>query len=177
VSTAVCSCRRFGSYGKVTVLMSFKTLLRRLRKPYGTVRAFADALGIEPSRVSRGQPFDVRGCLKLAQLTGENPSVVLRAAGKADIATLIEAQYGTPAPKPTPDERELLAALHAIPEAHTRRLLVDVARSFARLPPRASASNAPDNSGSVPPVSGTPPPEGLVHGPDSSTLFPRRASR
>jgi len=154
--------------------MSFKTLLRRLRKPYGSVKAFADALGIEPSRVSRATPFDVRGCLKLAQLTGENPSVVLRAAGKGDIATLIEQQYGAPAPKPGLDERELAEALHAIPEARTRRLLVDVARSFARLPPRPSASNAPDNSG-TPPVSGSPPPEGFVHSPESSTLFPRRA--
>jgi hypothetical protein len=74
--------------------MAFKALLKRLQRKhhYPSVQAFAEALGIrDASRLSRGKPFDVYWCLRLAQVTGEPPSVVLRAANKGAIATLIEA--------------------------------------------------------------------------------------
>ena len=95
---------------------SFATLLRRLRKRYPSVRAFARALDVDPSHLSRAmgphsQPFDVRGCLRLARVTAENPSVILRAAGKQEIADLVEALYGPATKTLTPRQQALLDAV------------------------------------------------------------------
>lgn len=70
------------------------------------------AIGVEPSHLSRamgpgGQPFNVEGCLKLAQITNTHPSTVLRAAGKGRIAALIEQLYG-PARDLSAIEQQLL---------------------------------------------------------------------
>jgi hypothetical protein len=115
--------------------MTFSALLRRCRKSFPTVRAFADALDVEPSHLSRAmgagaQPFDVRGCLRLAKITGENPGLVLRSAGKADIAELIEQLYGPPAAvRLTPEEQQLLEAFQAIADPSVRRSMLEVARA------------------------------------------------
>jgi transcriptional regulator with XRE-family HTH domain len=78
-------------------VMTFPTLLRRLLKErYPSIREFARALKVDPSHLSRAmnrkspQPFDVRGCLRLAEVTGEDPLMILRAAGKSEIADLLE---------------------------------------------------------------------------------------
>lgn len=91
----------------------FPALLRRiLKQQYRTSKAFAAALGVKPSHLSHamapgGQPFNVEGCLKLAQVTNTPPSTVLRAAGKGRIATLIEQLYG-PARELSAIEQQLL---------------------------------------------------------------------
>jgi len=77
----------------------FKGLLNRIAGTFKTQKELADALDIDPSRLSRAInagdfPFNVENCLRLAKLSGEPPSAVLRAAGKADIAELIESLYG-----------------------------------------------------------------------------------
>jgi hypothetical protein len=95
------------------VAQHFSALLRRiLKKQYRTSKAFATAIGVKPSHLSRamapdGQPFNIEGCLKLAQVTNTPPSTVLRAAGKARIATLIEQLYG-PARELSASEQQLL---------------------------------------------------------------------
>lgn len=116
--------------------MTFRTLLRRLKRHYPSTRAFAEALGVDASHLSRamgvkGQPFDVRGCLRLARVTGASPGEVLRAAGKIDIAELIEALYGAPAQQLTPEQQQLLAALDGITDPAVRQSLITVARSAA----------------------------------------------
>ena len=123
------------TYSLLHMSTAFKTLLKRLqRKHYPSVRAFADALGIkDASRLSRGQPFDVYWCLRLAQVTGEHPSVVLRAAQKGAIATLIEALYGSGRPRYTPDQQALLEALDAIRDPTVRKALITIARNAAGL--------------------------------------------
>jgi hypothetical protein len=115
--------------------VSFKSLLKRLQKRhYPSVRAFAHALGIEDaSRLSRGKPFDVYWCLRLAQVTGENPSLILRAANKGAIATLIEALYGSSRTLLTPDQQALLEALDAIRDPVIRQALIALARRAAGL--------------------------------------------
>jgi hypothetical protein len=117
--------------------MSFASLLRRLRKSYPSVRAFAQALDVEPSHLSRamaagGMPFDVRGCLRLARVTGADPGVVLRAAGKDDIASLIEALYGPAATvRLCPEQQALLEAAKEIDDPSVRASLLAVARAAA----------------------------------------------
>ena len=98
---------------------SFAALLRRLRKHYPTVQQFADALGIAPSRLSRamgsrGQSFDIAGCLKLAKVTGSSADFVLRAAGKFTVADLLQELYGTEPTRLTPEQQQLLSAFASI---------------------------------------------------------------
>jgi hypothetical protein len=114
--------------------MTFRALLKRLKKHYPSVRAFAYAIDVDPSHLSRamsatGQPFDVRGCLRLAVVTGANPADVLRAAGKTEIADLIEQLYGAPQVLLTPEQQELLAAFSAILDPVVRQSLITLARS------------------------------------------------
>jgi len=97
---------------------SFRALLRQLSKRYDTLQAFADALGIAPSRLTRsmsprGLPFDINGCLKLAKAMGLPPDQVLRAAGKARTADLIRELYGDdPALARLSDDARELAQLY-----------------------------------------------------------------
>lgn len=92
--------------------MSFRSLLRRLQKEqFGTVREFAAAMEMNPTQISRGEPFDVRGCLRLARVTGAPLGEILRAAGKADIADALGALVHDLESTPTlsADRRQLLA--------------------------------------------------------------------
>jgi hypothetical protein len=113
--------------------MTFKTLLRKLQKKhYASTVAFAQALGIkDPSRLSRGQPWDVYWCLRLAQVTGEHPSIILRAANKGVIASLIEDLYGEGRRLHTPEQQALLEALDAIRDPAVRKALITIARNAA----------------------------------------------
>ena len=113
--------------------MTFKSFLKKVQKThhYPSIRAFAAALGVDPTRLSRGTPFDVRRCLLLAQVTGENPTGVLKAAGKGELAALIEALYNTPAERLGTEETELLTAFRAIPDAEARQSLIVVAQHVA----------------------------------------------
>jgi hypothetical protein len=89
--------------------MTFKTLLRKLQKKhYASTVAFAQALGIkDPSRLSRGQPWDVYWCLRLAQVTGEGRRLH------------------------TPEQQALLEALDAIRDPAVRKALITIARNAA----------------------------------------------
>lgn len=90
----------------------FTELLKTLVIRYGSRDALGKAIGMSGSRVGRaieGQySFNIKNCLKLAEASGESPSVVLRAAGKEDVAGLIERLYGHSRPMMSVHERELL---------------------------------------------------------------------
>ncbi len=162
--------------GYRSVSTPFRQLLKRLQKKhrYPSVRAFAQALGIaDASRLSRGSPFDVKGCLRLALVTGEPPSVVLRAAGKADIAAMIEQLYGTSPPQLTAEQQQLLQALDAITDPATRAALIQMARAAVLAAPAPGSANPADTPSSSTPPTDTPP-HGVIHRPD---VFPRRAAR
>jgi hypothetical protein len=140
--------------------MSFRSLLKRLQKKHypASVRAFADALGIDASRISRGTPFDVRGCLRLAQLTGEDPTLILRAAGKSDIAALIESLYGTSRPQLSADQRAMLTAYQQL-SVEKRPTVLLIARALAAPGGAGSAGDPAEGGGDggpMPPV-GEPP--------------------
>lgn len=115
--------------------MTFKALLKKLQKKhYPSVRAFAHALGIDdPSRISRGNPFDVFWCLRLAQVTGENPSLILRTANKPEIAAMIEELYGTSKPLLNPEQQAMLEGLDAIRDPTIRQYLIRIVRWAAGL--------------------------------------------
>lgn len=118
----------------LAVSQTFSALLRRiLKKQYRSNKAFAAALKIDASHLSRamapgGQPFNIEGCLHLARVTNTPPSTVLRAAGKGPVATLIEALYG-PARELSASEQQLLRDYAAVKDEqllHAVRTLLEV---------------------------------------------------
>lgn len=103
-----------------TVSVDFKALLQAAARQFSSQHAFAQALGISPSRLNRAlnkgdYPLNALNCLKLASITGEPAGDVLRAAGKADVAELIEQLYGGGRAALTTAERELIATWALIP--------------------------------------------------------------
>ena len=96
----------------------------------GTQRAVADALGITTSRLGRirkgEHSLDVLNCLKLARAMRRSPSSVLAAAGKKDVAEMIELLYGRDQGGLPADERELLHDWSLLDEQERRafRLLI-----------------------------------------------------
>jgi hypothetical protein len=108
----------------------FKVLLNRIVRNFPSHGALAKALGVTPSRLSRALsgaggdfPFNVVNCLRLAKLSGESPSQILRAAKKGEIADLIEGLYGRDrGGLLTQDERTFLARISAL-DAGDRELL------------------------------------------------------
>jgi len=117
----------------------FKELLNRIAEKFPTRLAFSKAIGMTSSRLSRALnegdfPFNVANCLRLAKISGESPTEILRAAGKEDVADLIEALYGREA-EFTVKEREILEAWRAAtPRAQEaiRSLLNDLVPQKAR---------------------------------------------
>ena len=76
-----------------------QTLLKRLVDRYGTQTALAKAIEITDSRLAKVLKGDsgalsVLNCLRVAKVANISPSQVLRAAGKSEIAVLIEEMYG-----------------------------------------------------------------------------------
>jgi transcriptional regulator with XRE-family HTH domain len=83
---------------------AFRELLRELVTQFGgTKQDLAKAIGITASTLShflRDHSTHVPStevCLRLAAVTGASASKVLRAAGKGDVADLIEDLFGVPA--------------------------------------------------------------------------------
>lgn len=108
-------------------------LLQAQVRRFKTQTALAEAIGISQSRlgrVMRGEySLEVANCLRLAKVAGERPSVVLRAAGKADVAELIEETYGPGRVTLSKTERDLLDKWAAIPADMREpfRTLIDLA--------------------------------------------------
>jgi hypothetical protein len=109
--------------------------------------------------------------LRLAQLTGENPSLVLRAANKGDIATMIETLYGPGKMLLRPDQQIMLDALDAIQSPYYRQLAIDMTRGLAGLPRTAQGGSGTEGGSGpmIPPGGGTPPDYKMAH------VFTRRA--
>jgi hypothetical protein len=89
-------------------------LSRLVRERYGGIAArLAADIGISDSQVSRAMKgkratqFGVLSCLRLADRTGESPSLLLRLTGKPEEAALIEKLYGPPRPMASTDRRLL----------------------------------------------------------------------
>jgi len=115
-------------------------LLKRLVDRYGTQTALARAIGITDSRLAKvlkGQSgaLSVLNCLRLAKVARMSPSQILRAAGKSDIAALIEDMYGESAQPPLSTD---VAAKEFGPDISpkARELLRSFLDEVAKKPPR-----------------------------------------
>jgi hypothetical protein len=77
---------------------TFQQFIERWIGRYGTAQALSDAIGMSLSAFSRGVrnagTLGLESCLRLAEVTGEPPSRVLRIAGKGEAAALIDRLYG-----------------------------------------------------------------------------------
>lgn len=132
--------------------LDFDELLGRAAKAFPTQEAFAAALGISVGRLNRAlnkrdYPLNVLNCLKLASITGEAASDILRAAGKSEIADLIEQLYGVRRGALTGEQRVLVELWERIGDSEARDVVVSAARRFAVLsdaggPPPADADSA-----------------------------------
>lgn len=118
---------------------------------FGTQEAAGRAIGLSGSRYSRimaaESPEDnslgVANCLRLALVTKRHPSDVLRSAGKADVADLIEQVYGGTPTALTDEERQLLYDFHALDpdRRETIRRVFDLAKPASRAKRRAGNSH------------------------------------
>lgn len=96
-------------------MKAFPDRLKAIASRFASKKALADAVGVSQGRLSRAlkgddnYSFNVENCLRLADVSGEPASEILRAAGKADVADLLERLYGGARPATLPaEERELL---------------------------------------------------------------------
>jgi hypothetical protein len=96
----------------------FRTWLEQLvAERYGSNESLAKTIGLTNSgflRAKKTGKMSTESLLRLARETGRNASEVLTLAGKADVATLIESQYGKPRPVAAP-VRELFDLLEKSP--------------------------------------------------------------
>ncbi len=85
----------------------------------GSIRAVARGIQVTEGRLGRvltGQhSLSVENCLRLSDLTGEPASKVLRAAGKENVAELIEKLYAASDEVISPAERALLLRFRSLP--------------------------------------------------------------
>lgn len=91
----------------------FVEYMRGWIEQYGTATKLAGALEMTLSAFLRAIKHEgtlsIENCVRFAQETGEAPGKVLRLAGKADVAELLERVYGgAPAPALNSHQRELL---------------------------------------------------------------------
>lgn len=123
----------------------FAGFLEELVEQYGgTQKALATALGLHESAISHWKdgPPGVQHCLELARVTRTRASKILRAAGHAKVAELIEDLYGSAAiqQRPTgltPLEEKHIREWRALPIRERKALEVIVARLVAPAKPGA----------------------------------------
>ena len=115
-----------------------RLLLALVRASGGEKQAFARAVRISPASLSRqlagtDRPLETEACLRIAHHAGVSASRVLRAAGRGEVADLLEDLYGEPAIRRanrpgielTISERDSLAILRALaPREHRAALLL-----------------------------------------------------
>lgn len=91
----------------------FRKYIATLVDRYGTAGAVAKLIPMSESAFSRGVKnqgtLSEENLLRLAEAVGEPPGRVLRIAGKASLADIIERLYGAARPSLTREDRILLA--------------------------------------------------------------------
>lgn len=93
-------------------------LMELIRARYDTAGELAQRIGLTHSAFSRGLAkgtFSIESLLRLAHEVGESPHTILTRADKPEIADLLKAVYGEPAPRPSPTETRMLRAFRALP--------------------------------------------------------------
>jgi DNA-binding transcriptional regulator YdaS (Cro superfamily) len=115
---------------KRAVSEDFGELLQTLVQRYGSQDALGRLIGMSGSRVGRAMAgqysFNIENCLKLAEATNESPAVVLRAAGKREIAARLERLFGKSRPSLDPRKRAHLDDWNNLSPVWRERLRVIV---------------------------------------------------
>jgi len=126
---------------------SLADLLRRLIHAHGgSHRDFAKAVGLTGSTLShilsgdRHYSIGIEPCLRIASVTHTSASTILRAAGKAAVADLLETLYGEPAAKKalrrpaalTPHDVRLIRQLRALDVKRQRAFALLIEYHFAQ---------------------------------------------
>src|SRR5262245_4151921 len=80
-------------------MLKFRQIVEEAKTKVGGRQTLAIALNVTPARITRvcrGDDYtlNIENCLRLAAITARHPSEVLIAAGKEEIAKLIESLYG-----------------------------------------------------------------------------------
>jgi hypothetical protein len=102
---------------------------------FGTMTALASAVGMGLSPFIRGVQagtLNVHNLLKLAQATETHPSEVLRLAGKADVAALLEQLYGAGRDSLTSTQRDVLDLWGQVDDPEGRAALLYTLRQLAK---------------------------------------------
>lgn len=125
-----------------TVIAKRMTFAEYLRAAYmdsgfKTQKELAQALDIEEARLSRVMKgtdqyaaFNVENCLRLAHFSGRPAGEVLRAAGKSDVADLLDALYPKATKAVPPREHKLLTFFRELPD-EKQGLASDLVRALA----------------------------------------------
>jgi hypothetical protein len=142
------------SVGK-TGPVALRDVLDAAERRLGSKKKVAETIGITPSRYSKlygGNDYSlsVLNCLTLAKATERGPSAVLRAAGKDEIAALLDELYGPERPEASPDatslDWEVFDLMCAIQDQGQKLLARDLVKRLA--PPRVGkASRSRKNPG------------------------------
>jgi len=129
--------------------MTFARLLKQLQTTHypHSAKAFAVALGMHHSRIYRAlqpgaAPFDVRGCLRLAKVTGADLLTILRAAGKGDIADGLEELLPQPLHTDSPARQRLHVVCDRLTEDQIR-MVVDLVEVLTNTQEQRNHSNGP----------------------------------
>jgi hypothetical protein len=119
--------------------------IRRTDPRYRTKSALAKAAQVTPSAFGRQVKQGTLGLeplLQLALATGVPASVVLRKAGKGELAALIESCYGSPAPVPA-HVRAFQLLTEALPASQIQSVLDGLAAFQAVWLARSNADSEP----------------------------------
>jgi len=120
-----------------------------IQRRFGTATALASAIGMQLSPFTRGVAagtLNLVNLLKLARVAEEAPAVVLKLAGKAAEAELLESLYGGPGRDTlTPAQREFIETWEHIPDEVREHfaVLLKYARDVADAAERKAAAPRP----------------------------------
>lgn len=120
-----------------------------IRERFRTKRALASAVGLTESPFGRGViagSLGVDSLLRLAMAAETHPSVVLRLAGKAELADLIERLYGPGRDALTESERQVLEAWARLPDDPSRQNMLFTLRAIGNASMHGAPGRAPEAS-------------------------------
>lgn len=128
----------------------FQKLLQDISAQFPTTLAMAKAIGVNASRLSRAlngdsYPFDALRCLRMAHATGRNATQILRAAGKGELADLIERLYGDASKKSMNAEQSALLENFNRADRQSQHALLTLAQNVQKEPQsqRTGEANEP----------------------------------
>lgn len=107
----------------------------RLVKKFGTATALAEKIGMSVSAFSRAVneegTFSFENCIRLAYAFGDHPSVILRLAGKGEMAEMLDRLYAGEKIRLSERDREFFGLWKKI-TASNRNSLIDIGMGLVK---------------------------------------------